>query len=205
MIVYGCCVGSWDKFHQWVAPKTEGRVVIATSGHTGIVKAYNFMLDTVAGWEDVEALILLHDDLELLDPEAEAKLVAPLEDPDVGLVGVAGGGTGSLYWWTHQPVIGHQRTDVQDIDFGQREGDVTLVEGSVMVLSPWVVENLRFDPQFTWFHGYDEIGMQVRNVGKRCVVVDVDTHHHNSMGYISEHSAAMCREADRLYREKWNL
>lgn len=74
-----------------------------------------------------------------------------------------------------------------------------------MVLSPWVVEHVRFDPRFTGFHGYDEIGMQVKFDGKKAVVVDVDTHHHNPEGYVSEESAASCREAARLYQEKWSL
>lgn len=204
MIVYGCCVGSWAKFQQYVAPRTEGRRVLTKSGYPGIVRAYNELLDEVQAYEDLEALVLLHDDLELVDPDAEAKLVAPLVDPDVALVGVAGGGGAELYWWNHAPV-GHQRTDRRLIDFGPREGDVTLVEGSVLVLSPWLVRTLRFDPRFEHWHGYDEIGMQVHAAGKRAVVVDVDTHHHNQEGYLSEESAAQCRLANQLYRDKWSL
>lgn len=177
--------------------------MVALAGQPGIVPAYNTIIDAYAGRE-LDALILLHDDLELTDPDAEAKLLAPLADPDVGLVGVAGGGGDSIYWWNHNPV-GHQLTDVMNIDFGQREGDVTLIEGSVMVLSPWLLANLRFDLRFTGYHGYDEIGQQVRAAGKRVVVVDVDTHHHNPMGYASEESAAMCQLAAQLYQEKWGL
>lgn len=201
---YGCCVGSWDKFTANVAPRTAGRPMMALAGQPGIVHAYNTIVAAAFARHDLDALILLHDDLELTDPDAEAKLLAPLTDPDVGLVGVAGGGGDSIYWWNHNPV-GHQLTDVMNIDFGQREGDVTLIEGSVMVLSPWLLANLRFDPRFTGYHGYDEIGMQVRAAGKRVVVVDVDTHHHNPMGYASEESAAMCRRAAQLYQEKWGL
>jgi hypothetical protein len=200
---YGCCVGSWDKFAANVAPRTRDRRMVALAGQTSIVRAYNTIIDTYA-WDDLDALILLHDDLELTDPDAEAKLLAPLADPDVALVGVAGGGGDSIYWWNHSPV-GHQLTDVMNIDFGTREGEVTLIEGSVMVLSRWTLDHLRFDPRFTQFHGYDEIGMQARAAGKKVVVVDVDTHHHNPMGYASEESAATCRVAARLYQEKWGL
>lgn len=204
-VAYGCCVGNWDKFNRYVVPwiGTERRVLVKF-GYPGIVQAYNEVLDTVQGWDDLEALVLVHDDLELLDPDGEAKLLAPLQDPSVALVGVAGGGGDSIYWWNHDPV-GHQRTDQRLIDFGTREGDVTLVEGSVMALSPWLVRHLRFDPRFTWFHGYDEIGMQVRAAGLRAVVVDVDTWHHNPEGYASEHSAQQCRLAAELYRTKWGL
>jgi hypothetical protein len=206
VIGYGSCVGSWDKFAANVAPRTRDRPMIALAGQPGIVTAYNTIIDAYS-WpyqDELDALILLHDDLEITDPDAEAKLLAPLADPDVALVGVAGGGGDSIYWWNHEPV-GHQLTDVMNIDFGQREGEVTLIEGSVMVLSRWTLTHLRFDPRFTGFHGYDEIGMQARAAGKKVVVVDVDTHHHNPMGYASEESAATCRDAARLYQEKWGL
>jgi hypothetical protein len=120
------------------------------------------------------------------------------------MVGVCGGGGQELYWWSHAP-IGHQRTNKRLIDFGQRSGPVTLIEGSVMALSPWLVRNLRFDPIFEHWHGYDEIGMQVRATGKKTVVVDVDTFHHNDEGYPSEESAEQCRIANKLYQEKWSL
>jgi hypothetical protein len=212
-VAYGCCVGSWDKFTRYVAPRAarHERRVIATSGHDGIVAPYNMMLDTVMHWgvsqlslPQLDALVLVHDDLEILDPRAEEKFLEALAEPGVELVGVAGGGGRSLYWWEHAPV-GHQLTDVMNIDFGQHVGDVELVEGSVMVLSPWLIQNLRFDIRFTGWHGYDEIGMQVRAAGRRVVVVDVDTHHHNPMGYRSEASAAECRLANKLYQDKWGL
>ena len=206
MIGYGCCVGSWDKLAANVIPRIGAAPLVAISGQTSIVTAYNRIIETY-GWDELgtlDALILLHDDLEITDPDAEAKFLAALEDPTVGLVGVAGGGGASIYWWCHEPV-GHQLTDRRLIDFGQRTGDVTLIEGSVMALSPWLIGNLRFDPRFTGFHGYDEIGMQVTAAGKRVVVVDVDTHHHNPEGYASKESAESCQLAARLYQEKWGL
>jgi hypothetical protein len=204
-IVYGCCVGSWDKFGRYVWPRVRGRRVITTSGWDAIVPAYNTILDAVSGpprYPDM--LILLHDDLEITDEHAEEKFAAALVDDDVALVGVCGGGGKSLYWWEHEPV-GHQLTDVMNIDFGPRTGDVTLIEGSIMVLSAWALSHLRFDVRFRDFHGYDEIGMQARNAGKRVVVADVDTHHHNPMGYKSAESAAACRLANEQYRKKWRL
>jgi hypothetical protein len=201
---YGCCVGSWHKFMRYVEPKVRGRLTFATSGHSGIVAAYNGIINALQH-RDVDGLILVHDDLEILDVQvAELTFRNTLADPDVGLVGVAGGGGNSLYWWEHDP-IGHQLTDKTNIDFGQRTGDVTLIEGSIMVLSPWLIRTLRFDPIFTGFHGYDEIGTQVKLAGKRVVVADVDTHHHNMMGYVSEESAATCRLANKLYQDKWSL
>ena len=198
---YGVCVGSWDKFHTYVAPHTVGRRVHTRFGETSIAQAYNSILDACSG---EVPLILLHDDLELTDPAAEAKLLAAVE-PGVGLVGVAGGGgKHGLAWWLYDPV-GHQQTDVLNIDFGPRTGDVDLLEGSLLVFSPWAVKILRFDERFPGFHGYDEISAQARAAGMRVTVADVDTHHHSALGFKTDASHLQWLEADRLYREKWGL
>lgn len=200
-VEYGVCIGSWDKYHAYVEPRTEGRTVHTRFGARSIADAYNSILDNCT--DDV--VILLHDDLELTDPDGEAKLAAAAQEPGVGLVGVAGGGGGhGLAWWLYEPV-GHQLTDVLNIDFGPRAGDVDLLEGSLLVFSPWAVKILRFDPRFPGFHGYDEIAAQCRAAGMRNVVVDVDTHHHSSLGFKTEESHLQWLEADRLYREKWGL
>lgn len=201
-VVYGVCVGSWDKLHANVLPRVAGPL-IAMWGQTSIAAAYNQILDAVTG--RVDALILQHDDLEITDPDGQAKLLAALAEPDVGLVGVAGGGGhAGLAWWNTNPV-GHQKTDAMDIDFGLRTGDVTLLEGSLLAFSPAAIATLRFDTRFSGFHGYDEIGRHATARGFRVVVADVDTHHHTAMGFKSEASAAEWHTADRLYREKWGL
>jgi hypothetical protein len=154
---------------------------------------------------DVEAVVLLHDDLEILDPGAEEVFLSALAEGGVGLVGVAGGSDrAGLAWWNVEP-IGHQRTDAMNIDFGQRTGDVALLEGSILVFSPHAARMFRFDTHLTGFHGYDEISRQVTNAGLRAVVVDVDTHHHNSMGFKTEESHQEWLRGDRYYREKWQV
>ncbi len=204
-IIYGCCESSRVKVDQWVLPYVDEREreYYGLRGRTSIAAAYNEILDFYSEGQ-VDALILLHDDLEIIDPDAEAKFMAALE-PDVWLVGVAGGGgTNGLAWWSVDP-IGHQRTDAQNIDFGRRTGDVDLLEGSILVFSPEAIQRLRFDEEYPGFHGYDEIAAQAHNHGKRVVVADVDTHHHNSMGFKSAASAEEWLAADRRYREKWGL
>lgn len=202
-IGYGVCVGSWDKFTTYVVPHAAGRQIMALSGQTSIAVAYNTILDAFRE-RDVDGVILQHDDLEITDPAGEAKLVAELADPKVGLVGVAGGeGGNGLAWWNHSPV-GHQRTDAMDIDFGPRTGDVELLEGSILLFSRWAVDNLRFDP-LPGFHGYDEIAAQCRAAGRRVVVANVDTHHHNPMGFKSAESHQEWLRGDEAYRRKWGL
>ena len=204
-IGYGVCVGSWDKLQRWVLPHTAGRPLVALAGQTAITAAYNTILDAYQD-ADLDALILQHDDLELVDPAGEGKLVDAVLDPAVALAGVAGGGSDAgLAWWNQTP-IGHQQTDAMVIDFGQRAGDVQALEGSVLTFGRWAIGNLRFDERFPGFHGYDvDICRTAWNLGKRVVVVDVDTWHHNSMGFKSEDSHGEWLECDRVHRGKQGL
>jgi hypothetical protein len=200
-IVYGVCVGDWDRFRANVLPPLEGKPVIAVSGQDSIAVAYNSIMEAAYEMRAM-VLILQHDDLEIMDPDAEDKIFAGLDE--AALVGVAGGmDRGGIAWWNHDPV-GHQTTDVSFIDFGVRTGPVDLLEGSLLAISGAVMLGLRFDPLYPGFHGYDvDISRQVRENGFDVAVVDVDTHHHTQMGYKSESSHRDWLEADRIFRAKW--
>ncbi len=202
VIAYGCCVGSWDKVRRYVEPRIGGQL-LTVHGATSIAEAYNEIIDTARGVHDLEALVLLHDDLEIIDHDFETKLCDALTQRDVALVGVAGArGAGTLAWW-NADVIGHQLTDSGMIDFGPRTGDVEVLEGSLLALSPWAVENLRFDTRYGGFHGYDDIGYEAVARGKRVVVADIDTHHHTHTGWRSSAYYAAWQAADIKFREKW--
>jgi hypothetical protein len=115
---------------------------------------------------------------------------------------VAGGGP-QLRWWDHNP-IGHQTTDTRLVDFGARTGDVDMLEGSVIAFSPWAVANVRIDERYTDFRsGWDDVCLTVRAAGKRCVVVDADTHHHSTIGWKSPAVEAAFAESERIFAEKW--
>jgi glycosyl transferase family 2 len=205
MIAYGVCVGSWERFYAYVAPYTHSREVVALYGQKSIAVAYNRILATYAHplQSLPRALILQHDDLEITDPYAEDKVLEAFQDPDVALVGVAGGGAESgLAWWNVNP-IGHQRTDSMNIDFGPRTGYVDSLEGSFLAFSPWAIQWMKFDTGYPGFHGYDEISMQVKRKGKRCLVIDLDTHHHTKVGFDSVASEEEWLRADKRFREKW--
>lgn len=252
-IGYGCCVGSWDDFIRYVVPKVNHTLaydcnpaaavpfttahlgdvqgtsvaepeqsLVALYNQTSIATAYNAILDMFAPRRP-NMVVLLHDDLEFIDPDAEAKFLAAINEPNVALAGVCGGGDrhGTM-WWEDNP-IGHQRIEVMNIDFAAttpgaangpahrtrertRVGDVDVLEGSLLVFSSWAVENLRFDTEMPGFHGYDEICMQARRGhGKRCVVVDVDTFHHTTGGYKTVHSLKDWQTANAISRRKWGL
>lgn len=204
-IGYGSCVGSWGKFLANVAPWAGARPLTALWGQPSIGACYNRILDTYRG-AGMDAVILLHDDLEITDPDAEAKFLAALTDPAVALVGVCGGkGDRTLHWWQSEKV-GHQMTDSGLLDFGPRTGDVAFIEGSVMVFSPWAVDNLRFDERYPGFSaGYDDICLHAREAGKRVTVVDVDTHHHSTVGWKTPQAEAAFAAAEAQFQAKWGI
>lgn len=205
-IGYGTCVGNWRKFTKYVVPAARDRPLLGLAGQTSIAKAYNSILDAYRG-TGVDALVLLHDDLQVLDPEKaeQAVLTALSADESVALVGVAGGkDCRSLAWWNHE-TIGHQRIDSGMLDFGPREGYVQQIEGSFMALSPWAIENLRFDTRYPGFHGYDEIAMAAWKSGRSVVVADIDTHHHTKLGFSSTESEQLWLTCNQLFREKYGL
>jgi hypothetical protein len=202
VIGYGTCVGSWEKLQRNVIPAIGDRPLIALSGQTQIAVAYNTILDAYRG-RGMDAVILLHDDLEITDPDAEETFLKAVADPDVALVGVCGGKSDQTLAWWQSETVGHQMTDSGLIDFGHRSGDVALIEGSIIAFSPWAIENLRFDECYPGFHGYDEIALGARAAGKRVTVVDVDTHHHSTVGFKSPAVAAAWDVTERIFQAKW--
>lgn len=200
---YGTCSGSQEKLIRNIWPWVGAdKPLITMSGQSRMTVAYNDILNAYRG-KGMDAVILLHDDLEITDPDAEKKFLAAIE-PDVALVGVAGGKSDqSLYWW-NGPKVGHQMTDSGLLDFGDRTGDVAFIEGSIMVFSPWAVENLSFDERYTDFRsGYDDICLHALEAGMRNVVVDVDTHHHTKVGWKSPEIEAAFVESERMFAGKW--
>lgn len=201
---YGACVGSWDRIARWVAPQVEGREFIGLDRQPSLAFAYNAILDAYAFGHDSsdEPVVLLHDDLEIIDADFEAKALAALDGADVALVGVCGGTSdASLAWW-NGPTIGHQRTDTAMLDFGQRTGEVAVLEGSLLVFSPWAVRHLRYDERYPGFHSADEVCLTARQAGKRLVVADIDTHHHTPMGFRSQAGADAWAAGEALYQQK---
>lgn len=204
MTAFGVCVGDWDRLRANVLPHAAGRPVIAVSGQTSIAVAYNAILEAAEWMTDLDLLIIQHDDLEITDPNCETKFQAAA-DAGADVMGVAGGrGCTSIAWWNLDP-IGHQRTDAMTIDWGVRAGPVELLEGSLLAFTRRACA-LRFDTTYPGFHGYDaDICMQARDQDLGVAVVDVDTHHHNPMGFKTAESHLDWLAADRRFRQKWEV
>jgi hypothetical protein len=208
MIAFAACIGSPDKFRRCALPglrlAAEPDSVVAEFDEAdSIFRAYNEVLDALAPRDELEALVLLHEDAEIVDPHFCAKLRARLAaEPDVAIVGVAGArGVTSLAWWEGD-CFGRVRETRGLLDWGGGRHDVDAVDGLLLALSPWAVRNLRFDAErFSGFHGYDvDVCFQARAAGRRVVVDELGVVHHTKGGFGDE---AAWRTADAAWRAKW--
>lgn len=205
VVAYGTCVGSWEKFNRWVVPRIGDRSLLGIANQPSIAVAYNRIIDAYRG-RGFDALVLLHDDLEIVDliETAEKKFLDVLDDRRVAFVGVAGSDHASMHWWNGR-CVGHQLTDSGMLDFGVRTGEVIMLEGSILVLSPVMIENLHFDTRYPGFLGYDDVCLTANAWGYRSVVVDVDTHHHSTVGIKSDAVRNDWELTERLFNEKWGI
>lgn len=200
-VVYGVCVGSWEKLAR-NASSYGDRPVLGLHAQPSIAVAYNTIFNTYRHTPP-NALVLVHDDLEITDPDFEEKiLTAILEGADI--VGVIGGSDISSQAWWDFPSVGHQRTDSHMIDFGTRTGDVDCVDGSVMAFSPWAVTHLRFDESFHDFHAYAcDICQLCKQHKRRITVVNADTHHHTTVGWKSKDVHESWIKSEAHFKKKW--
>jgi hypothetical protein len=148
------------------------------------------------------------------------KLRRALEDPDVGVVGCVGAiGVRSIAWWEGSVTwasFTHRYTELGGGEFPSlswngdalppyaRTGEVDTVDGFVLVLSPWVVRNLRFDDSLGQkLHGYDfDFCLQVREAGRKVVTADFKVVHHHSLELASDLETWV--QAHMRVADKWH-
>jgi hypothetical protein len=193
--------------------------VLANAAAGSIFRSYNLILDSVAGREDLEALVLLHQDAEIASPDFCATIRSALRDPDVGVVGCVGAvGVRSIAWWegsvtwasfTHRyselgggelPALSWHTDELPTF---ARTGEVDTVDGFVLALAPWTVRNVRFDESLGQLHGYDlDYCLQVRAAGRKVVTADFRVVHHHSLELVSNPETWLA--AHMRVAEKWD-
>ena len=179
-------------------------IVFASVG--SIFRNYNLILKQIQerdDIDDIEALVLIHQDAEISDPEFTTKLRAALADPDVAIVGCAGAlDVRSIAWWEGSITWASFTHRYEELGGGEipafswmtdhlppyaRLGEVDSIDGFVMGLSPWAIRNLAFDESLGKIHGYDfDACMQVRTAGKKVVTADLQVIHHHSLKLIED-------------------
>ncbi|MGH2866706.1 MAG: glycosyltransferase [Solirubrobacteraceae bacterium] len=164
-----------------------------------IARSYNLLLDAAAKQEGLEALVLVHPHAEIVDPDCCAKLRIALSSPEVAVVGCVGASdVRSIAWWEGAVSCGPVTTAYTDFGGGRvpafswarptaAPAEVEAVDGFVIGLSPWAVQNLRFDEQLALGHGYDvDLCLQARAAGRRVVTCDLRVIEHRSLDIISD-------------------
>jgi Glycosyltransferase like family len=163
-----------------------------------IFKSYNALIERAAQQPELEALVLVHQDTEIVDADFCARVRATLADPEVGLVGCVGAiGVRSIAWWEGSVSAASFVHRYEDHGGGDlpafswawgdappyaRIGEVDTLDGFLLVLSPWVVRNVRFDESLGQFHGYDlDFCLQVRAAGRKVMTSDFRAVHHHSL------------------------
>jgi hypothetical protein len=192
--------------------------VIANAAAGSIFRSYNLIMDSVAERDDLEALVLLHQDSELASPDFCATLRQALSDPDVGVVGCVGAvGVRSIAWWEGSVTWASFTHRYRELGGGElpalswetdklpayaQTGEVDTVDGFVLALSPWVVRNVRFDESLGLLHGYDfDFCLQVRDAGRKVVTADFKVVHHHSLELVSNPETWLA--AHMRVAEKW--
>ena len=224
MIAFGVSITKPDVYDECAAPGIRlaaepDSEILAFSAAGSIFRSYNLLLDAAAKHEDLEALVLVHQDAEIIDPAFCTKLRRALRDPDVAVVGCIGAiGVRSIAWWDGSVTwasFTHRYTELGGGDFESfsfagverpayaRTGEVDTVDGFLMCLSPWAVRNLRFDEQLGQLHGYDfDFCLQAREAGRKVVTEDLQMVHHHSLTLVGELETWI--EAHMRVAEKWD-
>jgi GT2 family glycosyltransferase len=218
MIAFGCSIIMPEVYERsakaGIARAAEpGSRVLAHAASGSIARSFNLMLDTAGALDDLEALVLLHEDAEILDADYCAKLRRVFQDPDVAVVGCVGAtGVQNIAWWDgritwnsapyHFGELGGGTMRLNPDRNGSTSGpgEVDSVYGVMLALSPWAVRNLRFDESIGMLHGYDfDICRQARAAGRKVMTADLHVAHHHSLDLVTQIEiwvAAHIRAAD---------
>ena len=231
MIAFGCPITDVEAYRRYAEPGlrlvTEAdpnTMVLAQSaaglnGSGSIFRNYNLLMEEALKIDDLEALVLIHQDAEIVDAEFTEKLRAALRDAEVGIVGCAGAiGVRNIAWWDGSVTFASFSHRYEEYGGGEiegstwdlteappqaRTGEVDVIDGFMMGLSPWVVENIRFDESLGQLHGYDfDVCQQVRTAGKKVVTEHLRVIHHHSLELIGDVDGWIA--AHMLIAEKWD-
>lgn len=156
-------------------------------GYDSIHEPYNEMLAEAAEYDELEAVVLLHQDLAIQDDAFLKKIRYVLSaSDDVAVVGGAGARhVRSLAWWEGESSHGMVRSPVlvpggSHIQYSDGAHEVDSVDGMLLVLSAWAARELRFDRDLAGpLDGYDvDICLQARARGRRVVAASLDVNHY---------------------------
>jgi GT2 family glycosyltransferase len=214
MIAFGTAVTKLEEYQRVALPAigraAEGDSVILRRDGLSLQTAYNEMLDEAAAIPGIEALVLLHQDAEICDPDFVGKIRRRLaSDERIAMIGPVGARAVRTLAQTAGESFGRARVEILGVErwlytahpWGAHEVDS--LDGFLMVLSPWAIRELRFDLRFERdFHGYDvDICFEARRRGATVVVDELDAVHRHD-GQFMTPGRPWARTAVR-WKKKW--
>jgi Glycosyltransferase like family len=220
LIAFGSSISGAEAYRRYAEPGVRlaaepDSEVFAFAAVEPVGRTYNLVLEAAAAREDLEALVLVHPHTEIVDPAFCAKVRAVLRDPDVGVIGCAGANNvHSIAWWEGDVVCADVRQryeeyrggEIESVSWTRRQpppAEVETLDGQLLVLSPWVVRNVRFDETLLLGHGFDlDFSLHVRRAGRKLMVADLRVVHHRSLELISDLEVWV--EAHIHVAQKWN-
>ncbi len=179
-----------------------------------IGRGYNLLLEAAGAREDLEALVIVHPHTQIADPELCAKIRTSLRDPGTAVVGPVGAaGVTGLAWWEGVMSRGHVIQRYTEHGGGdlpayawtnptRPPSQVDVVDGFMMVLSPWAVRNVRFDEALLYGHGFDlDYCLQAQAAGRRVATFDGEVIEHRALELVSD--LELWVEAHIAIARKW--
>jgi GT2 family glycosyltransferase len=214
MLAFGCSIIMPHIYDRFALPGIErareaDSVVVANAASGSIARSYNLLLDGVADLPDLEAVVLLHEDAEILESDFATKLRRAFADPQVAVVGCVGAtGVTDIAWWEGSTIWNsapyrYGEAGGGELAFGgpggpgvaggpggsavAGPGEVDSLYGVLLAFSPWAARTLRFDESIGMLHGYDfDICRKARAQGRKVVVADHGVAHHHSLDLVSD-------------------
>jgi hypothetical protein len=224
MIAFGCSITRPEVYRRcadrgFQLAAEPDSLIIANAAAGSLARSYNLIMDQVAERQDLEALVLVHQDAELIDRDFCSKVREALRDPQVGAIGLVGAiGVRSIAWWEGSVTWASFSHRYEEFGGGEitaftwgdeefpgyaRTGEVDTLDGFVLALSPWVVSHIRFDEGISQIHGYDlDFCLQVREAGKKVLTADLKAVHHHSLELVNDPQVWMA--AHMKVAEKWH-
>lgn len=226
MIAFGCAITEPEHYKLYaeagirLAAEPDS-TVLAQGAPFSKAPIYNLILDQAASSADLEALVLIHEKAEILDAGFCQKVRQALADPEVAVIGCAGGaGVRGIAWWDGKaawassvyrseelgcelPGLLHVAWNATEHGADRGPGEVDAVDGVIMALSPWAVRNIRFDESLGPRYGYDfDFCLQARAAGRKVVTEDLKVAHYYPLAVVDEPETWI--EAHMRAAEKWD-
>jgi hypothetical protein len=196
VILFASAMTDPEAYRRFARPGIQraaepGSVIDAFAAVGSVCRSYNMLLDRARLESDVEALVLVQQDVEILDPGFCDRVRAALAEPEVAIVGPVGAtGAGTIAWWdgaiSAAPVVQrYQRFgggELPAFSWKPHEpapAEVDVLDGRLMVLSPWAIEALRFEEALNLGYGYElDLCLKARAAGRRVMTADLRVAYH---------------------------